>query len=313
MYFPRSWPTARIPNEVLKENKRSTVLPDMRFRNGLVATELALSLVLLVVAGLMIKSLIRVVQADTGYQSDGVVTAKVVLPATQYKTDAERRTFVRRLTEGLAALPGVDAAGLKDPLLGPREDSFVVEDHPRPAPGSEPYTEISLVTPGAFEAMGMKLDSGRYFQSSDDENASPVCIVAGNCITVALSGHVSLIVNHDGSNPFQVDQREGASGKATLRTTRRVIASSMVLGGRLHEIVIVGAPAREQTQSRLAATSPDSQDQTQVFVEARLWYDAIESCTTRLKIDPNDGQARQLLAELYDQLSRDLRDNSTSG
>ena len=70
----------------------------------------------------------------------------------------------------------------------------------------------------------------------------------------------------------------------------------------LDEIVIVGPPEREQIQSRVAATSPDSQDQTQIFVDARLWYDSIESCTTRLKLDPNDGQARQLRGELYDQL-----------
>jgi len=70
----------------------------------------------------------------------------------------------------------------------------------------------------------------------------------------------------------------------------------------LDEIVIVGPPVREQIQSRLAATPPDSQDQTQIFVDARLWYDSIESCTTRLKIDPNDREARQLRAELYDQL-----------
>jgi hypothetical protein len=68
------------------------------------------------------------------------------------------------------------------------------------------------------------------------------------------------------------------------------------------EIVIVGAPERDQIQSRLAATSPDSQDRTDVFVDARLWYDAIESCTTRLQIDPSDRYARQLRAELYDQL-----------
>jgi len=70
----------------------------------------------------------------------------------------------------------------------------------------------------------------------------------------------------------------------------------------LDEIVMVGPPEREQVQSQLAATSADSQAQSLVFVDARLWYDSIESCTTRLELDPSDRQARQLRAELYDQL-----------
>jgi len=165
------------PNEVLKENSRGSAMPDLHLRNGLVATELALSLVLLVAAGLMIKSLFRVLQADPGFRSDGVLTGSVTLPPLQYHTDAQMRSFVRQFTQKLAALPGVQATGLKSPLLGPYEDNFVVEDRPRPARGSEPYTEISVVTPGALEAMGVRLLHGRYFNPSDDENAPPVCII----------------------------------------------------------------------------------------------------------------------------------------
>ena len=167
------------PNEVLKENTRTTGagLSDMRLRNTLVATELALSLVLLVAAGLMIKSLFRLMQSDPGFRSDGVMTATLSLPPARYATDAQRRGFVRQLTEKISGLPRVQASGLKFPLLGPYEDNFVVEGKPRPAPGTEPYTEMSLVTPGALEAMGVKLVYGRYLNNSDDENAKPVCIV----------------------------------------------------------------------------------------------------------------------------------------
>jgi len=167
------------PNEVLKENNRSTGtgLSDMRLRNSLVATELALSLVLLVVAGLMIKSLFHVLQTDPGFRSEGVLTASLNLPSLKYKTNAQVRSFVRQFTEKIAALPGVRAAGLKQPLLGPYEDNFVVEGQPRPLQGFEPYAEISVVTPGALEAMRVELLYGRYFSRTDDENSGAVCIV----------------------------------------------------------------------------------------------------------------------------------------
>ncbi len=167
------------PNEVLKENSRMTGmgLSDMRLRNGLVATELALSLVLLVAAGLTIKSLFRALQADPGFQSDGVLTASLVFPPPKYQPGAQTQTLIRQLTEKLARLPGVQAAGMKYPLLGPYEDNFVVEGRPRPPRGFEPYTEISIVTPGALEAMSVRLLDGRYFNTCDDEHAQRVCMV----------------------------------------------------------------------------------------------------------------------------------------
>jgi predicted permease len=166
------------PNEVLKENSRMTTgPPSLRLRNSLVAFELAVSVVLLVAAGLMIKSLFRVLQANPGFRSESVLTARLALPRLKYHTDAQMRAFVRQLTERLAALPGVEAAGLKQPLLGPHEDNFIVEGRPRPARGVEPYTEISVVTPGALEAMGVSLRYGRYFNTGDDENARLVSII----------------------------------------------------------------------------------------------------------------------------------------
>jgi putative ABC transport system permease protein len=125
----------------------------------------------------MIKSLFHVLQADWGFHSEGVLTASLTLPPLKYKTNTQVRSFVRQFTEKISAAPGVRAAGLKYPLLGPYEDNFLVEGQPRPPRGFEPYAEISVVTPGALEAMGVKLLNGRYFSNNDDENGSAVCIV----------------------------------------------------------------------------------------------------------------------------------------
>jgi predicted permease len=176
--FPAIYAYRTDPNEVLEENSRiCTGLPGMRLRNCLVATELALSVVLLVCAGLMIKSLFHVMQADPGFQTDGVLTGALALPPLKYPTSTRVRELVRHLTTEITALPEVEAAGLTWPLLGANEEAFVVEGQPWPAAGSEPYTEISLVTPGALEAMGVRLLYGRYFNPSDDQNAKPVCLV----------------------------------------------------------------------------------------------------------------------------------------
>jgi len=177
--FPALMAYRTDPNEVLKDTSHGSRagLTRMGLRSFLAAAELALSLVLLVGAGLTIKSLFHVLQADLGFQANGVLTASLSLPKTKYTNDAQRAQFIENLIAKLAALPGVKAVGLQEPLLNGSQTDFRVEGHPQPQPGLEPYAEISRVTPGALEALGIQLLSGRYFNANDNENAQPVCIV----------------------------------------------------------------------------------------------------------------------------------------
>ena len=167
-------------NDALKENTPGGGTGRARnsFRSALVVAELAISLVLLVGAGLTVQSLLHVLRANNGFNTDGVLTARFSLPGVKYKTNDQRRQFVAQLTERLAAIPGVEAAGVKNPLLGGWQSNFLAEGHPVTKDlswlGS---AEFSRVTPGALPAMGANLLRGRFFTASDNENAGKVCIV----------------------------------------------------------------------------------------------------------------------------------------
>jgi putative ABC transport system permease protein len=179
--FPALTAYRSDPNEVLKSSSAtSTGLAHMNFRNVLAAAELAISLMLLVGAGLTLKSLYRIVQADAGFDPDGVLAASFNLPDSQYKTDEQKRLFVQQLVDKAAALPGVMAAGFKNPLLGGSQTGFVVEGCPKPEPGKAPSTEIARVTPGAMEAMGIRLLQGRFFNAGDNQQSMKVLVIDEN-------------------------------------------------------------------------------------------------------------------------------------
>lgn len=177
--FPALTAYRSDPNEVLKSGSRGTGtgLTHMKFRNVLVGAELAISLVLLVGAGLAVKSLFRVVQADTGFETDGVLAGSLSLSDNHYKGDEQKRLFVQQLVEKVSALPGVAAAGFKNPLLGGMQTGFMIEGRPKPDPGKAPSTDFSTITPGAMEAMGIRLVRGRFFNDGDNEQSLRVIII----------------------------------------------------------------------------------------------------------------------------------------
>ena len=148
-----------------------------RLRDALVVGELAISLVLLVGAGLTLESLLHVLRADPGFSPDGVMTARFSLPNTKYKTDDQRRQLVARLTEKLAAIPGVQAAGFKNPIFGGWQSSFAIGGRPLPSEGQFPSAEFSRLSPGSLQAMNAQLLRGRFFAEQDNENSPKVCII----------------------------------------------------------------------------------------------------------------------------------------
>jgi predicted permease len=148
-----------------------------RLRDFLVAAEVAISLMLLVGAGLMTKSLVRVLQADGGIDSANVLTARLSMPDAKYENDVKRRTFVDQLVAKVQSLPGVQAAGFKNPLLGGWQSAYMVDGRPAPQPGQYPSTDMGRVTPDAMRAMGMRLLRGRFFDDHDNEKTQLVCII----------------------------------------------------------------------------------------------------------------------------------------
>ena len=173
-----AWHASRTDvQQALREGGRGARGSGGRLRSVLAGGEVALSLVLLAGAGLMAKSLYRVLHADGGFDATHVVTASFSLSDTAYNDITKRREFVRQFVERVQQIPGVQAAGFKNPLFGGRQQGIVAADKPRPPVEQMPVTDISRVTPDALRAMGIRLLRGRNFTEYDNENAPGVCLV----------------------------------------------------------------------------------------------------------------------------------------
>jgi putative ABC transport system permease protein len=151
----------------------------LRLRRALVTGEVALSLLLLVGAGLLIKSFMRLQQVDGGFDPDGVLTMQIALPSARYTQPEQIRNFYRELMNRVAVVPGVSEAGAVSvlPLSGAGSSGTVTLDNP--AVDSEPAPEADqrIATPGYFEAMGIGVVRGRTFEATDNETAAPVAII----------------------------------------------------------------------------------------------------------------------------------------
>jgi putative ABC transport system permease protein len=151
-----------------------------RKRSLLVATEVALSLTLLVGAGLMIKSFALLHEVDPGFEPDGVLAAEIGLPRAKYPDGQKVTAFHDQLLARLAAMPGVVAVGLGSslPLSGTNADtSFFIDGQPSLDPRDRPHTHPRTITPDYFRAMGMKMVEGRAFTEQDHAQSSRVAII----------------------------------------------------------------------------------------------------------------------------------------
>jgi putative ABC transport system permease protein len=152
-----------------------------RLRSSLVVAEVALCLVLLVGAGLLLRSLAAVLTTDPGFAAQGVVTMRLTLPDSRYATSAERVVFYRSLLERAAAVPGVKAAGLASPLpMGGDQwvTSVEPEGRPKAAPSDRLLGAYKAVSPSYFAAMGIALRKGRAFTDGDDRSAPRVVVLS---------------------------------------------------------------------------------------------------------------------------------------
>src|SRR5215471_11057800 len=167
-------------NETLKESGAS-VTPDRHLmRSTLMISEVALSLVLLIGAGLLIKSFVSLLKTNPGFRPDNVLTMQLVLPMAKYPESAARAEFVKELTERVAGLSGVESVGFVNhlPLGGTNSSTeFFVEGLPEPAPGQEFLGRYRVCTPNYFRTLGITFLRGRVFTDQDKAGAEPVIIV----------------------------------------------------------------------------------------------------------------------------------------
>jgi putative ABC transport system permease protein len=166
--------------ETLREAMRGTTGGRSRLRGALVVAEVALAVVLLVGAGLLGRSLQRLLEVDPGVRTGHVLTMRMILAGPRYQDDAALRGFMGALLPRLQALPGARSAGgeMYLPLTGDKiGHGFFRDDRPLPRPGEELPMDLRVVAGDYFSTLGIPLLRGRAFDARDHERAPTVFVV----------------------------------------------------------------------------------------------------------------------------------------
>ncbi|HEV8580560.1 MAG TPA: ABC transporter permease [Thermoanaerobaculia bacterium] len=165
--------------EPLKEGGRGH---SGRARGLLVAAEMALAVVLLVLAGLLFRSFLRLRAVDPGFTPERVLTMPIELPADGYTSPAARVNFFQELSRRAAALPGVESAAFSDsiPLSGVSMilRGLRVEGRDPLPPEKQPEIAITAVSPDYFRTMGIRIVGGRAFSEADTSSGTPVAVIS---------------------------------------------------------------------------------------------------------------------------------------
>ncbi len=168
-------------NETMKDAGRGSTEGGRRqlVRNTLVVLEVASALVLLVGAGLLIKSFWQLQKVDPGFNPDNGLTVSLTLPRTKYPEETQQVAFFEQLLEKVSALPGVQAAGAGNslPLGNDIVQSFAVQGRPPLPPGAIQTTNLYPVSADYFKAMGIPLLRGRLFTERDTKDAPRVAVI----------------------------------------------------------------------------------------------------------------------------------------
>ena len=169
-------------NETLKEGGRGGTGSGKRHRtrSAFVVAQVTLALVLMIGAGLMLKSFSRLQQVDPGFNPDGVLTMRMLLPYEIYQKPAERAAFYKQLLERAKSAPGIEAASATSnvPLTQRGSSGTVSGENSAVGPSDLPVeAELRWITPDYFEAIGTSLLAGRAFTEADTQGAPLAAVV----------------------------------------------------------------------------------------------------------------------------------------
>ncbi len=156
-------------------------VPAVRLRGALVIAQMSLAIVLLVGAGLLVRSLRRLIAVDPGFDPVNLSAVTITLPPAAYPDSLRRVAFYERLLERVRNMPGVQSAGIISwlPMTpGNASTTLTVVGRPEPAPGQAPAAAIRLVDPGYFAAMRIPLKRGRSLAPSDRIGSAPVAVIS---------------------------------------------------------------------------------------------------------------------------------------
>jgi len=272
-------------HETLKETARGASRKHW-LRSSLVVVEVATTMVLLIGAGLMIRSFVRLQRVNPGFSYEHLTSFSISLPNKKYPTNTQQEEFYTRLLENLRALPGVEGTAAASGLpLGNNgwQTSFVATDRPEPPQSETPLMEACVVTSDYFKAMNIPLKSGRYFTDSDDRS-----FLAGkdlsklNEIDQDLAGLNTVIIDEEFARRYWPNQN--------------AIGKQIKLGGpgsKQQPLTIVGVVGRVKMES----LSQDSNRVQGYFPFRQL--PGVGSMTVIVKgsLDPN-----QLIGSIRDQV-----------
>jgi predicted permease len=170
-------------NDTLKESGRDAAASRRgnRIRSALVVSEVAVSFLLLIGAGLLISSFVNLLRLDPGYRAENLLTAKIVLPDTKYPDRERRVAFFSELLRRVHALPGVESAAAASNLpLTYHGDSMPIgiEGREDPPPDQRPDVIYRTVSPGYFHTMGIRVVQGRDFTAQDHSDAPRAVVIS---------------------------------------------------------------------------------------------------------------------------------------
>jgi putative ABC transport system permease protein len=169
-------------NDALKQGlgHTDTDAGSSKTRSALVAVEVALSLVLLIGAGLMLRSLWELQTMDPGFDEHNVLTLAVLVNKQQFTDPRQESAFFDAVLQRVRSLPGVESAGAVDdlPLVGGSNQPVAIEGHPVVALSEQPEVSVRVTTPGYIRAMHIPLLQGRDINANDTSDSAPVVVIS---------------------------------------------------------------------------------------------------------------------------------------
>jgi putative ABC transport system permease protein len=234
-------------NETLKDGGRTSAgAGRQRVRNLLVVAEVAFSLLLLVSAGLLIKSFARLQQTELGFDPTNVLTLRVPLPEARYKENAQVENFWAELLQRVRALPGVESAGLTRglPMNGGIESGVMIEGQESTNPKDATVAVNLFAEPGYFKAMNIPLVRGRYLSEQDTKDA-PLAVMVDEMFVARF---------FPGADPIGKRLRIGGD-RAPLRTIVGVFKHMKHYGADEEGRVEIFTPYRQVPAESFAAAN----------------------------------------------------------
>jgi putative ABC transport system permease protein len=253
--------------DMLKEGSRNVASPHQRSRHVLTVGEIALALMMLIGAGLTIRSLVRLLGVQAGFDPENVLTARIALPQSRYAKDDQKESFYERLQERVQTLPGARSASFVAslPLQGGSNGTLIVEGQPEAKNmWSSPLVEWNMVLPGYFRTLRIPLLKGRDFSAQDTEDKPPIAIINATMAKlfwpdqdavgkrfsqdkqkpkwITVVGVVGDVRQRDLAQPpapeafFPVSQRSRNSIVIVVRTAGRPLDQLNAVTGAVHEL-----------------------------------------------------------------------------